>query len=137
MMPLTEGPLMDQRRDCLSRRAFVVGAGVAGLGLVAGCGHPSTPPERTARVVRIGFLGPASSLTGFPEALAELGYVEGQNLIIEQRDVPLDWEAARQASSYAAGAEELVNLRVDVIVAPNIRAAGAARAATETIPIVI
>src|SRR5205823_4436891 len=52
------------------------------------------------------------------------------------RDVPLDPETARQSRGFAAGAEELVGLRVDVIVAANTDAASTAQAATETIPIV-
>jgi putative ABC transport system substrate-binding protein len=65
------------------------------------------------------------------QGLHDLGYVEGQNLVMEIR--------------YAAGSEErlrdlaaeLVQLKVDVIVAPGAAASRAAQHATRTIPIVM
>src|SRR4051812_28826344 len=90
MMPPREGPPMERRESRLSRRQFVVGA--AGLGVVVGCGRwPWQAPSTAAKLHRLGFLNgtnPAATaqiLDVFRQALGELGYVEGQNLVIEYR----------------------------------------------------
>ena len=115
----------------LSRRQFVVGA--AGLGMVAGCGRLpfQTQPQTQvqAKVPRIGLLGqsssgPASPRDMFFQGLHDLGYVDGQNVLIDSRLAP-------------ELAADLVDLPVDVIVADGGRAALAARDATDAIPIVI
>src|SRR5262245_11610002 len=67
----------------------------------------------------------------FRQGLRDLGYVEGRNLVIEDRD------AEGKPERLAAGAAELVALNVDVIVAPGTLAALAAARATATIPIVV
>jgi putative ABC transport system substrate-binding protein len=121
----------------LSRRQFVAGAASLALLNAGAClPVPLQPQRQPSRAARVGFLGPAVVLPGFRSAMAESGYVEGQNLTIEHRDVPFDLETAREARGFAAGAEDLVGLRVDVIVAANTTAASAAQTATETIPIV-
>jgi putative ABC transport system substrate-binding protein len=120
----------------LSRRQFVHGAGVAGLGLLAGCGRLpwQAPPTR---VPRIGFLaggrgdGDVLSREAFVEGLRELGYVEGQSIAIEYRFV------AAQADQMDALAVELVTLPVDLLVVVGARPTQAAARATSTIPIVI
>ncbi len=90
--------------------------------------------QQPAKVHRIGFLRgtspQASWFEAFRQGLRELGYIEGQNIAIEQR--------------YAHGvldrlpglAAELVRLKVDVIVVGGTPDAKAAKAATTTIPIV-
>ena len=80
----------------------------------------------------MGFLGDAPSflVDALRQGLRELGYVEGQNIIIEQRVA--DWNQER----LRAVATELVRMKVDVIVTANTRATDAARQATSTIPIV-
>ena len=65
------------------------------------------------------------------EGLHELGYVEGKTITLEWRD------AQGSREQLAALAEDLVRLKVDLIVAVNTPAALAAKAATTTIPIVI
>ncbi len=92
-------------------------------------------------VYRIGFLAfgsPPSDpiprtfpLMAFREALRGLGYVEGQNLIIEER-----W-AAGNTERLPVLAGELVQLKVDIIVASGASAVLAAKTATTTIPIVM
>jgi putative tryptophan/tyrosine transport system substrate-binding protein len=64
------------------------------------------------------------------QGLSQLGYREGQNIVIEFR------EAHGQPERFAMLATELVRRDVDLIVAPNTPAARAARQATTTIPIV-
>jgi putative ABC transport system substrate-binding protein len=66
----------------------------------------------------------------FREGLRMLGYVEGQNVLIELRF------AEGRIEAFPALAEELVRLKVDVIVAPWTPAALAAKEATSSIPIV-
>ena len=87
---------------------------------------------------RIGFLGPSPSGTGahlvqaFRQGLGELGYMEGRNIAIEFRPTePGDYERFRLL------AEELIRLRVDVLVTSITQAALAAKKATTTIPIVM
>src|SRR4029078_3885983 len=67
----------------------------------------------------------------FRQGMRELGYVEGKNLIIE-------WRSAEGKLEHLSGiATELVNLKVDVIVAAGSPAPRAAQKATTTIPIVM
>ena len=95
--------------------------------------------QPAGRVYRIGYIGNTATNTpeddrvwaAFVQALREGGYVEGRNLVIEQRF--LEGQTQRAADLAA----ELVRLRVDVIVALNNAAALAAKQATATIPIVM
>ena len=66
----------------------------------------------------------------FKQGLTELGYVDGKNIKIEYRRAKLDGE-------YAPIMDELVALKVSIIVASNAPAAVAARNATRTISIVM
>jgi len=68
----------------------------------------------------------------FLQGMRDLGYVEGKNVIIEYRGDP-----DRREDRLPALAAELVDLKVDVIVALDPPAARAAQKATKTIPIVI
>ena len=63
------------------------------------------------------------------QALRELGYVEGKNLVLEWRSADLQPMPELVA--------ELVGLKVDVLVAVTAPAALAAKNATQTIPIVM
>jgi putative tryptophan/tyrosine transport system substrate-binding protein len=87
------------------------------------------------RIVRIGalYLGNAdadSFKTNLREGLRELGYVEGQNISFEFRS------AEGKADQLPSIAAELVQLKVDVIVALYVPCALAAKQATVDIPIV-
>jgi putative ABC transport system substrate-binding protein len=85
---------------------------------------------------RIGYLGPGSPSAGvrllesFRQGLRELGYVEGQNLVIEYRH---EGGGFGRLPELAA---ELVRQKPDVLVAVTTNAALAMRRATTTIPIV-
>jgi ABC-type uncharacterized transport system substrate-binding protein len=116
----------------MDRRTFI--AGVAG-GLVIA--QPVAEAQPAAKVYRIGFLGgtPPSAeprlWEGFFQGLRELGYVEGQNIVIEGRYY------GDRIERLPALAAELVRLKVDVIVAGASPAPEAAQRATSTIPIVM
>jgi putative ABC transport system substrate-binding protein len=66
----------------------------------------------------------------FKKGLADFGYVEGKNILIEYRDAVLDAE-------YHVLMADLLNRKVNIILAANVAAAVAAFKATKTIPIVM
>ena len=88
--------------------------------------------QQAEKVFRIGYLG--SSGSGPPQAfrqgLRDLGYVEGKNVVIEFR-------TRRGKSGWSELADELVGLKVDVIVAGGAGAVTAAKNASATTPIVM
>jgi ABC-type uncharacterized transport system substrate-binding protein len=89
------------------------------------------------RIFRVGHLAaPGRTPDGAPpralrEALQELGYVEGHNIVYEARFAEGKFERLPDLAA------ELVRLNVDVIVAQGGKATEAARRATTTIPIVM
>jgi putative ABC transport system substrate-binding protein len=91
------------------------------------------PPVHRIGVLSIAASGPVGSpnVQAFLAGMRALGYVEGQNLVMEYR-----W-ADGQAARFPALAAELVRLPVDVLVVPTTPAALAAKHATTTIPIVM
>ena len=84
--------------------------------------------QQTPKVYRIGYLGPGPVDESFRQGLRELGYVEGKNLIIEYRQGP---------ERFPELAGQLVQLKVDLILAVGIGSISAAKQATDTIPIVM
>ena len=97
----------------------------------------ATAAETTTRVYKIGFLGQTSAAdlsrqTGaLRQGLRELGYDEGRNVAFEYR-----W-AERKLDRLPVLADELVALKVDVIVTHGTPGSRAAKQSTATIPIVI
>src|SRR5260370_5780667 len=91
--------------------------------------------QQGGKVYRIGVLSaevlPPRLLQSFQEGLRELGYEEGKNLAIESRD------AGGKNERLAALADELVQLKVDIILTVNTPPTQAAKNATATIPIVM
>ena len=69
--------------------------------------------------------------TAFVDGLRALGYVEGKNLILEWRSAEGKYER------YPEIFNELVSIKVDVIVTVNSLGAKIAKEATQTIPIVM
>ena len=115
-------------RSALSRFALVPLA----LGLLAAPLAAEAQPAR--KVQRIGWLTPTaleSTLHAFREALRGLGQVEGQTITIELRSAEDDLERLPKLAA------ELVQSRVDVIVAVSPPAILAAKRATDAIPIVM
>jgi putative ABC transport system substrate-binding protein len=98
------------------------------LGVIAEAQQPK-------KVYRIGVLSPRSGIEpndeAFRQHLRELGYVEGQNLLIEWR-----FNKGKQ-ELYPELAAELVRLKLDCIVVSGVGAAHATKQATSTIPIVM
>ena len=91
--------------------------------------------EAQPTVPRIGYLslapGPSTRSEALRQGFRELGYIEGQNLVVEYRWADGRLDQARQAAA------DLVRLRVDVIVTGGPQATLAAKRTTTTTPIVM
>ena len=113
---------------CLHWLSIMLVLGLLGIPL-------TTEGQQPTHVYRIGRLSSESpnpvNLEAFRQGLRDLGYVEGDNLVLELR------YAEGQEERLPALAAELVRLPVEVIVATGAPAARAAQQATATIPIVI
>src|SRR4029453_15994521 len=116
----------------MRRRAFV---SVVGMGLLAAPLRLAAQPAQ--RVPHVGYLFSFIPAEGkhlwdaCRQGLRELGYVEGQNIVLEPR-----WADGRH-DRLPELAAELVRLRMDVIVSAATPASRAVKAATSSIPIVI
>jgi putative ABC transport system substrate-binding protein len=118
----------------ITRRKLLIALGAGALvSPLPSLAQPAT------KVWRVGFLASrhvdfvdSDNFYGpFRQGMRELGYIEGKNLVIE-------WRSAEGNNERLPGlATELVNLKVDVIVAANTPATSAAQKATTTIPIVM
>jgi putative ABC transport system substrate-binding protein len=107
---------------------------LASLGLLSGCATLPIGPRRQARLPRVGYLGIGGGqerADGFRLGLADHGYVEGRNIIVEWRD------AEGRLDRMPELAAELARLPVDVLVADGGSATRALKDATATIPIVM
>ncbi len=97
----------------------------------------SAEAQQAGKVYRIGYLSTKSASTGLSrlnrvrQALRDLGYVEGTNIVIESRF------AEGKSDRLGELAAELVRLKVDIIVVTGTGQAQAAMNATKTIPIVM
>jgi len=104
-----------------------------GTVLVAGSPALAQPPKK---IPRLGYLAAVSAsadaprLEAFKKGLRDLGYVEGQNILIDYRHESQDLQRLPML------AEELVRLDIDVLVAVTTNAAQAAKKTTSTVPIV-
>jgi putative tryptophan/tyrosine transport system substrate-binding protein len=102
--------------------------------MLGGAPIQAQQPHSIARVGLL-FSGSRSSnsvdIDAFRAGLRDLGYAEGKNILLEYRFA--DGEFARVSGLVA----ELVQLKVDVIVAGGTRSTTAAKQATSTIPIVV
>ena len=108
------------------------------ISLVGGAAAwPLAARAQKAKTARVGYLFSFTEPEGrhlwdaCREGLRELGYVDGQNIVLEPR-----W-AQGQHDRLPALANELVRLHVNVIVAAATPASLAAKAASSAIPIVI
>ena len=116
----------------MRRREFItlLGGAVATWPLAASA-------QQNANIARIGFLGPASAsswtdrLEAFRSGLRDLGYTEGQNIVIVSR-----W-ADEKYDRLPGLVAELIDLKADVIVTYGTPGTLAAMRATKTVPIVM
>jgi len=125
-----------------SRRQFVQGVGVAGLALLAGCGRlpgqvpaqgEPSPSGTLHRIAHLRGALPSAEATAlvsaFRQGMADLGYVEGKNLLLELR-------YANGIDQLAEPVAELLRLQPEVIMVSSTPVARALREGTATIPIV-
>jgi ABC-type uncharacterized transport system substrate-binding protein len=109
-------------------------AGLALLALAFGAAPLRARAQQAGKVYRIGYLSTPTresverGVAAFLRKLRELGWVEGQNIVIEYR-----W-AEGNVDRLPDLAAELVRRQVDVIVAPAGSAALAAKNATRAFP---
>jgi putative tryptophan/tyrosine transport system substrate-binding protein len=109
------------------------------IGLVGGAmtAWPLVARAQQTKVYKIGWFGAGTATpvprvpAAFSEALRELGWIEGKNILFEYR------YADNRLERLPELAAELVRLHVDVIVAAGTLAPLAAKQATSTIPIVM
>src|SRR5438132_5275355 len=98
---------------------------------------PLAPQAQTGKLSRIGFLGNTTAaleanLVGpFRDGLRELGYVEGQNILIEYR-----W-AEGKYERFPALIAELISQKVEVIVTAGTPATHAGKKATKSVSLVM
>jgi len=114
----------------MRRREFI-----AVLGGGAALWSQAASAQQPEKMHRIGYLtlssGPTPSTEGFQRGLSQLGYVEGQNVIILYR-----WAAGRK-DRLVDLAKELLQLKVDLFASQSTEAIMAIRSINETIPIVM
>src|SRR5262249_25166561 len=124
----------------LSRRQFVQGVGVAGLGLLAGCGRlpgqesgETRPPGTIHRIGVLAFASPqriSPFLETFRQGLRNNGYVEGRDIAIDAR---YGEGVVERLPELAA---QLMTLGVDVLLTQGTPSTIAAKDASNTVPIV-
>jgi putative ABC transport system substrate-binding protein len=117
----------------MQRRRFILAALGGLLGVPFGV---DAQPAGNAR--RIGYLSSGSSsmaappvIDAFRQGLRDLGWVEGQNLVIDYRFAESSFDRLPDLAA------ELVRQNVEIIVATSTPAAVAAKRATTTIPVVM
>jgi putative tryptophan/tyrosine transport system substrate-binding protein len=118
----------------MRRRDFMVGVLLAASAMTS---KQATLARDRPKMPRVGYLGtnigPASlpPIEAFREGLRQLGYTEGQNIIVEYR-----WARGPADPVATAHAAELVRLDLDLAVAGNSSYVPLFRRASSTIPIV-
>jgi ABC-type uncharacterized transport system substrate-binding protein len=116
----------------VTRRKFI-----ALLGGAAAAWPLAARAQQAGRIYRIGILEPipaarnTANLDKLRKGLRDLGYLEGQNLVIEYRS------ADGRAERFLDLASELVGLNVDLILTRGTPATTAVQNATGTIPVVM
>ena len=95
---------------------------------------PPSEAQQVSRIPRVGFVAPQGRslplFDAFRQGLVKLGYVDGQNILIEPRFAEGHYE--RFPDIFA----ELVGLKVDVLAVTGAVTARAAKKAVSDIPLV-
>jgi putative ABC transport system substrate-binding protein len=110
------------------RREFIILLGGAAVGRSLAASAQTQP-----KIARVGVVFSGTRFAGleaFRQGLRELGYVEGETIVLEVRSAEGRFERMPELVA------ELVGLKVDVLMAGGPPAALAAKNATQTIPIV-
>jgi len=111
---------------------LLVSSFILGAGYSAGAQQTAKTLPRIGVIASTGAPGTSSPwVDSFQLGLRELGYVEGKNVLIERL------YAEGRLDRMAALVNELVQQKIDVILAPNNVVIRAAKKATKTIPIVM
>jgi putative ABC transport system substrate-binding protein len=116
----------------MNRREFVSSLGMAAIAWPGGA-----RAQTAGKIVKVGMLWHAGSadeegiyFTSLIRGFEELGYLQGRSISLEHR------YAHERYERFPALAKELVELKMDVIMASILPAARAAKEATSTIPVV-
>jgi putative ABC transport system substrate-binding protein len=120
----------------VERREFVV---IVGLALLAA--PPAAGAPKSEKMARVGILGAGPvpspqelaksvSTNRLWQSMKQLGWVEGQNMVVERR-------FGESAAQLRAGAADLVHLKVDVLFVGSAGLAKLLQLETKTIPIVV
>ena len=113
---------------------FSATARIAALAALLGFASAQAQAQQPAKLPRVGLVGdPVSTnpfVPVFRQGLRDLGYVEGKNIIIEER------YAGGMPGKFPELVAELLAMNVDVLVVGGTLAAMAAKARTSTVPIV-
>ena len=125
----------DNRKSKIQNRKLV--GIVAIVTTIAICGAVAQA-QQPARIPRIGYVtstgnsnNPGPSGNAFRQGLRDLGYVEGKNILVEYRYIEGDPDRIPGLLA------ELLQLKVDVLVATSPTAIRTAKQATKTVPIVM
>ena len=119
------------------RRRRLKWLGLSVIALVLSMSGVVARAQQPVKVIRLGSLLASSAsveknrIETFRQALRELGYVEGKNIVIEFRYAELKFDRLPDLAA------ELVRLKVDIIVTGGSTSTRAAKQATTTIPIVM
>ena len=115
----------------MRRRIFLAG-------LICSCVVRSASAQHSGKIWRVAYLNPGvataaglSIYRGWLQRMGELGYVEGENLVVDRRYAEGDYSRLPQL------VHELIELKPDAMLAIATPAIAAAQRATTTIPIIM
>jgi putative ABC transport system substrate-binding protein len=111
----------------MDRRGFLLTALAGALAVPLDAGA-----QQAGKVYRIGILESSPMWEPFHQRLCELGYIEGRNLVVEKRRV-----TEGKPEQISVMAQQLAEMKVEVIATAGAVATGAAKQATTSIPIVM